>query len=445
MATKDLKSVVAVNNGKPVRGIYSRKIGTFEIRKGAIKIKAPQYEYWFDFTVAGNRYRSVFGRESEFGKIGATGKWESIAIEEAVKALLKFKENAKSGEGPTSIKEELKLARKVADEKRRKEMRQKTVSELTELFLKDISIDKPGIKTNKPRTIKEYRQNLYRDVLPHIGNQKAKNVEREDIAEVIEKIVAKGKIVQANRTLAACSRLFNWALSKGRVRYNPCAMMAKYDEKPRERVLTEPEKKERSYEPARHEEIKALWAALSEIKKQVEAKVLLTCILTGSRPGEVCRMRWEDIDADNWWTVHRDEIKTEVELECLLTTTTMEVLGEHKDSGYVFPLITNKERPLPVARLSKFVRETHNYFGLQPWQPRDLRRTFTTLAKGFDFSDLIINKAQARRDRSVIREHYDKRRYYEEMRKLFETVEREVLRIIGQPVEPAKVVQLKAQ
>lgn len=86
-------------------------------------------------------------------------------------------------------------------------------------------------------------------------------------------------------------------------------------------------------------------------------------------------------------------------------------------------------------RLSKYVREYHQYFGLEPWQPRDLRRTFTTLAKGFCFSDLIINKAQARKDSSVIRMHYDKRRYYEELRQLFETVEREVLRIIGQPAK----------
>lgn len=444
MAAKPLKAVEAVHNGHPVRGIYRCELGTFEVKKGAVKIRVTEYEYWFDFTVAGKRYRSVFGRESSFGKIGASGKWESHAIESAVTALLKFKDNAKSGEGPTSIKEEMDIARKNAEVNRRKEKRQKTVTELTELFLEDISITKPGIKANKPRTVKEYRQNIYRDVLPYIGDRKAKEVEREDITEIIEKIVAKGKIVQANRTLAACSRLFNWALSKGRVRYNPCAMMAKYDEKPRERVLTELEKKEKTSKLAKHEEIKTLWEALNNIGHQVEARVLLTCILTGARPGEVCNMRWEDIDDDNWWTVHQDEIKTQVELECFLAPTTMKILGPRRDSGYVFPLVKDSSRPLPVARLSKFVREVHDNFGLQPWQPRDLRRTFTTLAKGFGFSDLIINKAQARRDSSVIREHYDKRKYYVEMRNLFEAVEREILRITGQKVETAKVHQLKA-
>ncbi len=444
MATKALKSVDAVHNGHPVRGIYRCELGTFEAKKGVVKIRVPEYEYWFDFTVAGNRYRSVFGRESSFGKIGASGRWESHAIEEAVKTLLKFKENAKSGEGPTSIKEELGLSRKVAEENRRKEKRQKTIVELTDLFLEDISITKPGIKANKPRTVKEYRQNLYRDVIPHIGDRKAKDIEREDISEVIEKIVAKGKIVQANRTLAACSRLFNWALSKGRVRYNPCAMMAKYDEKPRERVLTELEKKEKTSSPATHDEIKTLWEALNDVGHQVEARVLLTCILTGARPGEICNMRWEDIDDDNWWTVHQDEIKTEVELECFITPSTMKILGCRKDSGYVFALITDSSRPLPVARLSKYVREVHGHFGLQPWQPRDLRRTFTTLAKGFGFSDLIVNKAQARRDRSVIREHYDKRKYYVEMRNLFEAVEREILRITGMKSKSTKILQFKS-
>ncbi len=54
---------------------------------------------------------------------------------------------------------------------------------------------------------------------------------------------------------------------------------------------------------------------------------------------------------------------------------------------------------------------------------------------------MIVNTAQARKDRSVIREHYDKRRYYTELRRLFETVECEILRIIGKPAEQAKVLR----
>ncbi len=304
MPISNHQSVEAFHNGQRVRGIYRREMGTFDKQKGAVKLIIPQFEYSFDFSVGGKRYRSIFGKESGYGKVGATGKWESTALENACITLLRFKSNALRGEGPTSVKDELEISRKAAAEKKRLEQREKTVSELVELFLADIAISAPNIKAKKPRTVKEYRLNLYRDVIPAIGKRKAKDIEREDITEIIEKIVKRGKIVQANRTLAACSRLFNWTLSKGRVKYNPCSQLKKYAEAPRERVLTEQERKEQSNEPALHVEIKTLWNKLSDNADHVEARILLMCFLTGARPGEVCRMRWQEIDDDNWWSVH---------------------------------------------------------------------------------------------------------------------------------------------
>jgi len=442
MTNPALKSVEAIHNGRKISGIYRRQTGTFDAKKGAVKIVVPEYEYWFDFTVAGKRYRSVFGKESDFGRIGATGRWESQAVESAVEALVRFRENARTGGGPTSIREEQALARQVEDEKRRRERREKTVTKLAEMFLEDISVVAPNIKTTKPRTIREYRLNLYRDVIPAIGQRKAKTIEREDIAEIIAKIVKRGKIVQANRTLAACSRLFSWALSKGLVLYNPCSMMRKYEEKARARVLTDPESKEASNKNARHEEIKTLWKRLTEQNMRDEARILLLCLLTGARPGEICNMRWEDIDG-SWWTLSDEETKTGVTLECYLTETALAILGTRGKKGYVFTLPTDTDRAFPEDRLSRFVRQEHQYFGLEKWQPRDLRRTFTTLVTGFGYSDRVINKAQARKDGSVIRIYYDKRRYYKELRELFETLEREILRIIGRQPEPAKVIKLR--
>lgn len=130
-------------------------------------------------------------------------------------------------------------------------------------------------------------------------------------------------------------------------------------------------------------------------------------------------------------------------LECYLTETALGILGTKGEEGFVFTLASNPDRTLPEDRLSRFVRKQHQYFGLEMWQPRDLRRTFTTLAKGLGYSDLIINKAQARKDSSVIRTHYDKKRYYDELRQLFEAVEREILRIIGRQGETAKVIRLR--
>jgi len=427
MPISDHQAVPAFHNGKRIRGIYRQADGSFKVRKGAVEITVPEYIYSFDFTVSGQRFRSVFGRESEHGTIGANGKWESSAIAMAVEALLRFKKNAKNGKGATSIKEEIELSREVAEEEKRLKKQEKTIAELIDLFLDDIARTAPNIKTLEPSTINEYRLNLKRDVEPAIGKLKAKSIEREDIAEIIENIAKRGAFVQANRTLATCSRLFNWALKKGRVRYNPCALMEKYPEKPRTRVLTEPEKKEPCKNLPTHAEIKILWENLSEDFFCTEACILLLCIMLGARPGEICAMKWEDIDEDNWWSL--DKTKGHVILDCYLTKTARGIIRRKQNSVYVFPKKTDNTAPFSVNSLSKYVVRK-KYFGLPPWQPRDLRRTFTTLSTGFGFDDKIINKAQARKDSSILRKHYDKRKYYPEIKSLFEIVEKEIIRIV---------------
>lgn len=444
MPIKGVKSVEAMHQGKPVRGIYRREIGTVKPRSGVVKLSFTDYEYSFDFTVGGKRFRSVFGKESEYGKIGADKQWQSNAVEKAVEALLRYRANAETGTGPTSRKEELELARLEAEEQRRKERREKTVLQLVEAYLEDISISAQNIKSNKPRTIIEYRLNLYRDVIPAIGTRKAKSIAREDIDEIIGKIVRRGKFVQANRTLSACSRLFNWALSKGLVLYNPCAQMKKFKEIPRNRVLTEPNQKSGLRTQPRHEEIKHLWEKLTSDGNRTESRILRLCILLGARPGEICNMQWEELNQE-WWTVDAKNIKTDVNLECYLTPTARSIIGnrQNETARYVFPMASDETRPLPEDRLSKYVRETNQYFGLAPWQPRDLRRTFTTLCRHFGATDTILNKAQARTGGSVLHVHYDQYQYLMELRELFGIVEKEIQRIVGQPPAPAKVIELR--
>ncbi|MDY0187763.1 MAG: hypothetical protein RBR16_07570 [Syntrophus sp. (in: bacteria)] len=59
------------------------------------------------------------------------------------------------------------------------------------------------------------------------------------------------------------------------------------------------------------------------------------------------------------------------------------------------------------------------------------------------YADKIINKAQARTEGTVLERHYNKYQYLKELRELFGIVEKEILRIIGQPPTPAKVINLR--
>jgi integrase len=90
--------------------------------------------------------------------------------------------------------------------------------------------------------------------------------------------------ISANRTLAAASALFGWAMRQDLVPSNPCVGIERNPSKSRERVLSD-------------DEIPVIWDALGN---SVEGRALKVVLLSGQRPGEVRAMRWQDVRG-GWW------------------------------------------------------------------------------------------------------------------------------------------------
>ena len=142
----------------------------------------------------------------------------------------------------------------------------------------------------KPATAVQCRQVVDKYILPELGKIPLTAVERGHVIDLHHKL--SGVPAMANLVIATLSRMFNqaeaWELVPDGV--NPCRFVRKYQERKRERFLTE-------------EEFRRLGRILSEagngtgVSARAAAAIRLL-MLTGCRRNEILTLRWEDVDLD---------------------------------------------------------------------------------------------------------------------------------------------------
>ena len=137
----------------------------------------------------------------------------------------------------------------------------------------------------KPSTANEYRRLLNREIKPKFGTRRITDIMRPDISRLHYEM--RDRPYQANRLLTVLSKMFNmcelWGLRPDGS--NPCRLVSKYREQPRERFLSP-------------EEI----GTVGEVLNQVEAEgsetkaacdAIRLLILTGCRLGEIQTLKWD--------------------------------------------------------------------------------------------------------------------------------------------------------
>jgi Phage integrase family. len=156
----------------------------------------------------------------------------------------------------------------------------------------------------------------------------AAEITSKDARELLKPKLDAGFKVAFNRTRALISRIYNHGIANELVTSNPVFLaVKKQDEHGRQRVLTE-------------DEIRRVWKAAGTQSKRVEAwfKLRLT---TGQRGGEVMRMRWFDLDAQQeWWTLPGEFTKNGLDHVIYLNEISRKLLAEvprRDDSVWPFP------------------------------------------------------------------------------------------------------------
>jgi integrase len=296
------------------------------------------------------------------------------------------------------------------------------------------------------RSRNEKNRLFRRHILPVIGGTCITDVKRSHALEVVDSIVAEGKLRLADKVRQEGAAFFNWLLEREHVDRNVFAGIRKASigKTIRTRVLTD-------------DEIREIWIASEKEGRWGHWIKLL--ILTGTRNAEVREASWAEFDLQaKVWTIPAHRAKNNSPHRVFLTDAMLAVLDQvarFPNTDLLFPANGNPGRSMSgdqkvkdridsrmrQARVASGCREPEN------WRIHDFRRTIATGLQrlGFrpDIADQVIGHVSSTRTGAAA--HYLHHRYEEEKQHALEAWSEHVTSFILQTQKsPTNIVALRA-
>jgi integrase len=210
----------------------------------------------------------------------------------------------------------------------------------------------------RPRTLREYQRLLARFVLVPWGNRPIGSISRTEVRGVLDKIVANGTPVLANRVHGVIGTLFGWAVEQEIIAASPAlGLKAPAVEKSRDRILSD-------------DELRSVWRAAEQIGPPYEALVKLL-ILTGQRRGEIAGLRWSEIDLDNQLiSLPRERVKNNRAHQIPLSPQAVAIIEALPRTGeYLFSLGRH-----PINGFTRAKQRFDKLCPVRDWVLHDIRR-----------------------------------------------------------------------
>jgi integrase len=238
----------------------------------------------------------------------------------------------------------------------------------------------------KPNT-RDWRKTEYllrHDVLPFWSIRPVREITRQDVIELVDRVADRGARIHANRVLAAARVLFNWALSRGVIEASPAAgVKAPGAETVRERVLSEGELRE-------------VWRA-ADATPYPFGPFFQLLILTAQRRDEVAGIRWSEIDeARALWTIPGERAKNARAHQVPLPALATDILGSiPRIEGSDLVFTTNRQTPISGFSKAKLRLDKASGVGLtdrDEWRVHDIRRSVTTFMAEMGIAPHVVDK-----------------------------------------------------
>jgi integrase len=282
------------------------------------------------------------------------------------------------------------------------------------------------------------RQMLEKDALPVLRTRALVTLKRADIADCIQRVVARGAPIQANRLFEVLRGAFNWGMGAGLIDTTPClGLKAPSPEASRDRTLSDAE-------------ICQLWEGLEAAKMSwAVAQSLRILLATGQRVSEVIGARRSELALDRKeLRLPAERVKNasphEVPLSDLAVSLFEEALGRSKSKTLVFPsAITGA--PIAGHSVAKALKRSLEGLGLRDFTPHDLRRTCATGMAKAGVPRLIVDKClnHVSADRSTIAGVYDRHSYEVEKREALDLWASRLRAILARQEPTTNVVPLR--
>lgn len=337
------------------------------------------------------------------------GRYPAVSLSEAREKALSFRQSLDIGIDPKEvISRERKLSEELAT--------RPTMEVLFDAYIADLEMD-------EKRSAKEVRRIFNIDIKELIGDMIAAEITTDDTLDVLTPIVQRGSLVHADNVRAYLRAAFEFGLHasastrwRGRIPkfgliHNPVASTKKaVRRKPvGNRALTP-------------DELAHVWHGTGiSLPSHLALKLL---IATGQRVEEVLQANWNEFDLkESLWNIpaQRRKNRNEATEPHIIPLTDfhiglLEQVRETTDHPeWLFPH-KDRKQPRKADALYQAIDRFCKTNGIEPFAPRDCRRTFKTLAGSIGISLEMRNRLQGHAMTDVGSVHYDRWGYLPEKR-----------------------------
>jgi integrase len=339
----------------------------------------------------------------------ALGAYPKVSLKEGRIKAAEVRALVDAGKDPA-------VEKKQGIEKRIADRELGTLGDLMALYAEDLELD-------GKRTAKEVRRITGRDIPAKLLTRPAHLITRDDVLDVLTPIAQRGTLIHADNVRAYLRAAFELGLHapsmtrwRGKAKdfnitFNPVATVRKsVSRKPRGQRNLSPD------------EIRTLWQ--TDLLTRPMHLALLFILATGQRVEEVLEASWSEFDFDQkLWTIPGERRKTRnktsephlVPLSYLHIGLLQAIRAETAHKTWLFPA-QGVDGPRRYDSLGHAVRRFVEASGMVSFSPRDLRRTFKTIAGSFGLSLEIRNRLQGHGMTDVGSVHYDRYGYLAEKR-----------------------------
>jgi integrase len=292
-----------------------------------------------------------------------------------------------------------------------RKLRAERWDEETNAWVRETKADKKA--RMKPRKRPEVAEQLLKaNLVDKIGKEKARDVTRRQLIQLLDGIVDRGAPVTANRVYSLLKQCFEFAASKDLIPASPMAGVPRLpggEESNRDRALNE-------------DEVRAFWTGLDTAKMADATKLGLKLLLvTGQRRGEVTAARWTHFELDAAaWTIPAELSKNGKAHRVPLSPLAIQILKDLRaitgERSHVLASQHNLKKPedsYSERVLSRAVRKNEAHFGIPHFTPHDLRRTAATMMTAIGVPRLHVAKV-LNHSTGDITAIYDRHDYSEE-------------------------------
>jgi integrase len=370
----------------------SKKITDARVK--ALRPRKSRYEIWdgrgFGVRIAPSGRKSfvfVYHFDGRPRRL-TLGTYPALSLADANEALAIARKQLEAGTDPGEV----------AVAERKSEREAETFKELVTLWIERWA------KRERKRW-EEAKLTLEYDAIPAFGNRKVKDIKRKDIIRLLDRIMDRNAPTAANRNLQLLRQLFRFAVQRDMIESSPCeAIDYPAKEKPRDRVLDDGE-------------LRIFLRQLPDVGlSRTLQLVLLFCLVTGQRRGEVVNALKSEFDGD-WWTIPGDRTKNgrdhRIPLSPYAKMLLQEIIQRSGDSPWIFP--GRGEGPIAANYVTARLWARIEKFGIPKFTTHDLRRTAASHMTALGHSQFNVGKVLNHSETSVTAV-YDRYAYDKEKR-----------------------------